>query len=198
MTEANGHALGARPIENERDALTATLSRPAFVAAVAAYSERASADGEAFGLCVVDLDHFKNINLSHGPACGDDALRDIARRLVRTNSPGIEDSTELVVGRYDGNAFGVLVQTSALDTLTAAAHALHESVSAAPSVTGYSYSASVGGVLARIGEDVGSVLVRAEQALYLAKQFGRNRVEIGASPVPLRAGGDVVTLKRSA
>ncbi len=198
MTETTGHALGAVPKQSERDALTATLSRPAFVAKVATYAERASRDGEAFGLCLVDLDHFKNINLSHGPVCGDDALRDIARRLVRTNLPGFEESGELVVGRYDGNAFAVLVETSSLSTLEAVAHALHKSVGDGPSVTGTCLSASVGGVLARIGEDAGSLLTRAEQALYMAKQFGRDRVEVGASPVPLRARGVVLPIKRSA
>ena len=198
MTEISGPAPGAAPTDNERDALTATLSRQAFVASVSAHAERASRDGETFGLCLVDLDRFKNINLSHGPACGDDALRDIARRLVRTNLPGVDAPTEPVVGRYDGNAFCVLVTTGSLKTLEAAAHALHEAVGGAPSVLGSSLSASVGGVLARIGEEAGSVLVRAEQALYLAKQFGRDRVEISTSPVPLRAAGDVLPLKRSA
>ena len=165
MIDTPGRAHGVGPSENERDALTATLSRPAFVAVVAARAERTSRDAETFGLCLVDLDHFKKINLSHGPTCGDDALRDIANRLVRTNPP-LEDSTsELVVGRYDGDAFGVLIDTSSLETLEAVAHVLHESVGATPSVTGSILSASVGGVVARIGEDAGSVLVRAEQAL---------------------------------
>lgn len=198
MIKTPGRAHGAGPQENERDTLTATLSRPAFVAEVTARAERTSRDAETFGLCLVDLDHFKNVNLSHGPTCGDDALRDIARRLVRTNLPGEDSKGEHIVGRYDGDAFGVLIDTSSLETLEAAAHALHESVGGTPSVTGSILSASVGGVIARIGEDAGSVLVRTEQALYLAKQFGRNCVEIGAGPVPLRAGGDVLALKRSA
>jgi diguanylate cyclase (GGDEF)-like protein len=198
VIETPGRALGAGLSENERDTLTAMLSRPAFFVEVAAHAERAFRDGRTFGLCLVDLDHFKNINLSHGPACGDDALRDIARRLVRTNLPGVEASTADVVGRYDGNAFGVLVETGSSKALEAAAHALHEAVSGEPSVTGSCLSASVGGVLARIGEDAASVLVRAEQAVYLAKQFGRNRVEIGKSPLPLRASGNVLPLKRSA
>ncbi|NIW23319.1 MAG: diguanylate cyclase [Gammaproteobacteria bacterium] len=198
MTATNELAPGAGSKDNERDALTATLSRPAFVAELGARAEQASQDAETFGLCLVDLDQFKNINLSHGPACGDDALRDVARRLVRTSLPGIEETTERVVGRYDGNAFAVLVETAVLKTLVAAAHVLHESVGNTPSASGASLSASVGGVLARIGEDTDSVLVRAEQALYLAKQFGRNRVEIGRSPVPMRVTGDVLPLKRSA
>ncbi|MDH3418537.1 MAG: GGDEF domain-containing protein [Gammaproteobacteria bacterium] len=198
MTESTGRAPDAGPTDNEHDALTATLSRQAFVTRVAAYAERSLDDGTAFGVCLVDLDHFKNINLSHGPACGDDALRDIARRLVRTNFPELEEPTERIIGRYDGNAFGVLVATGCLEKLVAAAHTLHESVGDASSVTGSRLSASVGAVLARIGEDAGSVLVRAEQALYLAKQFGRDRVEIGRSPVPLRTSGDVLALRRSA
>lgn len=198
MIETNGRVPGTGSTDDERDALTATLSRPAFVAKVATHGERALRNAETFGLCLVDLDHFKNINLSHGPARGDDALRDVARRLVRTNFPGSEKSGERIVGRYDGDAFAVLVETSSLSKLEAMAHALHESVVDGPSVTGACLSASVGGVLARIGEDAASVLVRAEQALYLAKQFGRNRIEIGKSPEPLRASGDVVPLKRSA
>jgi len=198
VTELPGRASNAGPTDNELDALTATLSRQAFVTRVAAHAEGTSADGTAFGVCLVDMDHFKNINLSHGPACGDDALRDIARRLVRTNCPGLAQAAERIIGRYDGNAFGVLVEAGCLDTLVAAAHALHESVGNASSVTGSRLSASVGAVLARIGEDAGSVLMRAEQALYLAKQFGRDRVEVGRSPVPLRAGGDVLALRRSA
>ena len=198
MTESTGRAPEAGPTDNEHDALTATLSRQAFVTRVAAHAERTLGDGTAFGVCLVDLDHFKNINLSHGPACGDDALREIARRLVRTNLPELAKPTERIIGRYDGNAFGVLVETGTLETLVAAAHALHESVGDASSVTGSRLSASVGAVLARIGEDAGSVLVRAEQALYLAKQFGRDRVEVGRSPVPLRTSGDVLVLRRSA
>lgn len=198
VTRTSGHAPDARPTYNERDALTATLSRQAFVAKVAEHAERSLGDGTAFGVCLVDLDHFKNINLSHGPACGDDALRDVARRLVRTNLSGLEEPTERVIGRYDGNAFGVLVDTGSMESLVAAAHTLHQSVGDASSVTGSCLSASVGAVLARIGEHAGSVLVRAEQALYLAKQFGRDRVEVGRSPVPLRTTADVLVLRRSA
>ena len=60
-----------------------------------ARAEGAARDGATFGLCLVALDHFKNINLSHGPVRGDDALRDIARRLVRTTLAGVEPSDEL-------------------------------------------------------------------------------------------------------
>ncbi len=198
MTESSGRTLEQRPTDCERDELTATLSRQAFVVRLTARAERALRDGCGFGLCVVDLDHFKNINLSHGPTCGDDALRDIAQRLVRTTSAVPHSGAEAIIGRYDGNAFAVLVETESPQELAAGAEALRQAVGGMRSPTAGGLSASVGAVLARIGEPVDALLVRAEQALYLAKQFGRNRVEIGRSPTPMRADRNVLALRRSA
>lgn len=161
-------------------------------------AEQALSDGTSFGLCIVDVDHFKNINLSHGPTCGDDALRDIAERLVRTTSTDLGGSSEAIIGRYDGNAFAVLVESDSPPQLAGVAEALRQAVGSEPVLLGRRLSASVGAVLARIGEPVDALLVRAEQTLYLAKQFGRDRVEIGKSPAPLRAGNRVIALRRSA
>jgi diguanylate cyclase (GGDEF)-like protein len=198
VTDFSEPALEQRRPDNERDELTATLSRQAFVLRLAARVERALRERAVFGLCVLDLDHFKNINLSHGPTCGDDALRDIAQRLVRTISGAVDGESEATVARYDGNAFAVLIETDSPQELCTAAEALREAVAAEGSPTGSGLSASVGAVLARIGEPVDALLVRAEQTLYLAKQFGRNRVEIGNSPTPLRDSSSVVALRRSA
>jgi diguanylate cyclase (GGDEF)-like protein len=198
VAQSNEQALDRRPNDSERDELTATLSRRAFVAKLCLRAERALRDCAGFGLCVVDLDHFKNINLSHGPTCGDDALRAVAERLVRTISIGLQHGAEPVVARYDGNAFAVLIETTSLQGLGAAAEALRQAVTAEGTPLGACLSASVGAVLARIGEPVDALLVRAEQTLYLAKQFGRGRVEIGRTPAPLRAGGSVLALRRSA
>jgi predicted signal transduction protein with EAL and GGDEF domain len=59
-------------------------------------------------------------------------------------------------------------------------------------------SASIGVAHTRIGEAAEALLMRAEQALYLAKQFGRNRVEISNSAAPLRVDGAVIPMRRSA
>ena len=198
MTESSGRALEQRPIDSERDELTATLSRQAFVVKLTARTERALREGSGFGLCVVDLDHFKNINLSHGPTCGDDALRDIAQRLVRTTSAVPDGGSGAIIARYDGNAFAVLIETESPLALAAGAEALRQAVGDTRSPTGGSLSASVGAVLARIGEPVDALLVRAEQTLYLAKQFGRDRVEIGRSPTPVGVDRSVLALRRSA
>jgi diguanylate cyclase (GGDEF)-like protein len=172
------------------------LSRRAFVTALEARAARALSERAIFGLCIVDVDHFKNINLSHGPSCGDGALRDIAQRLVRTTS---DDAAETrVVGRYDGDAFAVLVDADTPETLARAAESMRRAVAAQTSQERGAMSASVGAVLARLGESADALLVRAEQTLYLAKQFGRDRVEIGRSPAPLRAEAPVTAMRRIA
>jgi len=195
VTELQGRAQEAR--DGERDDLTATLSRPAFIAALRERAALACRAGRSFGLCIVDLDHFKNINLSHGPTCGDDALRDVAQRLVRTIASNADDGVARV-GRYDGSAFAAIVEAESAAELEAAAELLRLAVETERSTDALRLSASVGAVLARIGEPADVLLVRAEQTLHLAKQFGRNRVEIGRSPAALRDSSAPVAFRRSA
>jgi PleD family two-component response regulator len=59
-------------------------------------------------------------------------------------------------------------------------------------------SASAGAAIARLGEPPDEVLLRAEQALYLAKQLGRDRLELSPSPASRRGPAKVVSLQRSA
>lgn len=192
MTELPGGEPCGRSSASECDELTRIPSRIAVVASITARAERGLVEGAAFGLCLVDLDHFKKINLSHGPTCGDDVLRNVAQRLVRTTCGSLSSDSELLVGRYDGDAFAVLVECQSLRALTNTAAALHRTVSLLSLPTGARLSASVGAVQARVGETAEALLVRAEQALYLAKQFGRDRIEIGSAPIPLGAGGTVL------
>jgi diguanylate cyclase (GGDEF)-like protein len=198
MTDVSEGASAKRSTASERDALTGLPVRSAFVTRLTARAERALLESTPFGLCIVDFDHFKKINLSHGPTCGDAVLRDVAQRLVRTITAVLPDGAEPLVGRYDGNAFAVLVESQSPQELAAAAEALRHAVMTTAPPTGSRITASVGAVQTRIGEGTDALLVRAEQALYLAKQFGRDRVEIGRTPTPLRADGTVLSLRRSA
>jgi len=198
MTDDSEGARAKRSTASERDALTGLPVRSAFVTGLTARAQRALLESTPFGLCIVDFDQFKKINLSHGPTCGDAVLRDVAQRLVRTIAAVLPDDAEPLVGRYDGNAFAVLVESQSPQELAAAAEALRHAVMTTALPTGSRITASVGAVQARIGEGTDALLVRAEQALYLAKQFGRDRVEIGRTPTPLRADGTVLPLRRSA
>lgn len=160
--------------------------------------ERAVRDAEPFGVCLVDLDRFKNINLSHGPSRGDDVLSDVAARLVRTTSEISGVGAEPVIARYDGNAFALLVETLSARQLETVAEGLRSAVSAGAPDDAFSLSASVGAAMARIGDDADALLLRAEQALFLAKQSGRDRVEVAVGPEPRPAEPIVLSLHRRA
>jgi diguanylate cyclase len=146
-----------------------------------------------FGVAIVDLDEFKKFNLSHGLTCGDAALRGVAEQLVRTRSARRAD-----IARYDGDAFAILLECSSSRELADSAEALHRAVANFRTSENLRVSASIGVAHTRIGEAAEALLMRAEQALYLAKQFGRNRVEISNSAAPLRVDGAVIPMRRSA
>jgi diguanylate cyclase (GGDEF)-like protein len=198
VTHSTGLASHARAHNDERDALTQTLLRPAFVSHLRTRLEQAARDAEPFGLCLIDLDRFKNINLSHGPSRGDDVLSEVAARLVRTTNaiPGV--AAEPIIARYDGNAFALLVETLSARQLTEVAEHLRSTVSTGAPRDAVSLSASVGAALARIGEGADALLLRAEQALFLAKQSGRDRVEVAVGPERRRAEPIVLSLRHRA
>ncbi|HSG66942.1 MAG TPA: GGDEF domain-containing protein, partial [Gammaproteobacteria bacterium] len=142
MTEVSDGALGKRFSASECDALTGLPGRSAFATQLTARAERALLEGTPFGLCIVDFDHFRKINLSHGPTCGDAVLRDVAQRLVRTITAVRPNDAETLVARYDGNAFAVLVESRTPQQLGAAAEALRHAVVTSVLPTGGRITAS--------------------------------------------------------
>jgi len=190
-TAARGILTSLR--QSDVDPITRLMGRQAFIACLEDRVARARREVVRFGVAIVDLDEFKKFNLSHGLTCGDAALRGVAEQLVRTNSTPRADAA-----RYDGNAFAMLLESASAEELSRSAHALHGAVAKFRTTEGLALSASIGVAHARIGETAEAILMRAEQTLYLAKQFGRNRVEISASAAPLRVDGSVVALRRSA
>ncbi|SFC49374.1 diguanylate cyclase (GGDEF) domain-containing protein [Nocardioides terrae] len=120
-------------------------------------------DGGALSLLVVDLDHFKRYNDAHGHLGGDLLLVEFATAL-RTLVDG-----HGLVARWGGEEFVVILPGSD----DGSAHALAQQVMAA--VPG-AETCSIGAATRRTGEDVTSVLARADAALYRAKADGRSRV----------------------
>lgn len=95
-----GRELDAALTEQERlatrDQLTTLCNRRYFGEALARAVRRAAHDGSAFGLLVLDLDHFKTVDDVHGHQAGDDVLRQAAARLALTVRPSD------VLARYGG------------------------------------------------------------------------------------------------
>jgi diguanylate cyclase (GGDEF)-like protein len=126
---------------------------------------------------MVDIDHFKSINDRYGHAVGDEAIREVARRL----SACLRERD--VICRYGGEEFAVLLVDASPEEAERVAHRLHAAVAATPLMTvdgPVPMTVSVG--LARppdVARDVQVLLGQADEALYAAKGAGRNRVVTG-------------------
>jgi two-component system cell cycle response regulator len=154
-----------------RDELTGLYNRREFQRRRGLEEEQARQEGGAFALIMLDLDHFKRVNDEHGHAAGDEVLREAARRL----GVAVRDQT---VGRIGGDEFAVLLPGATPAQARACAERLRAAIAAAPVPVGgaaISVTASVG--VAVLAENGGDLLAAADQALYRAKEAGRNRVD---------------------
>ncbi len=143
--------------------------------------ERESARGNRFSLCLLDIDFFKRINDTWGHSAGDAVLRTFAQTVQNQVRP---DDT---FGRYGGEEFLLMLP----DTLAPGAAVLADRVRLAieqmrcaelgPSIV---MTVSIGVAEFCPGEAVSAAIGRADEALYLAKSAGRNRVACYGDSMP--------------
>jgi diguanylate cyclase (GGDEF)-like protein len=164
------------------DALTLTLTRPAFLTELGEQAELAERSGSAFCLLLIDVDHLQNINDCHGTAAGDDVLSGLADRCRRVVAEPAWHRSEYVFGRYDGGALMVLARPCASSQAEMLAEALRFAVAEKPLSDRISATVSIGVAQFRIGESRDEILARTERVLHVAKQFGRDRVEVAHTP----------------
>lgn len=130
-----------------------------------AFARRLRHGGDTF-LAVIDINHFKTLNDVHGHAAGDQVLVSVAHRLL--GAMRAEDT----VARIGGDEFVVVAE---IDSTPAAAEAVMGRIEAAlsdPVAYGGDFhpvQVSVGGVVATPGEDIRSLLRRADEAMYARK-----------------------------
>ncbi|MDD5387849.1 MAG: diguanylate cyclase [Gallionellaceae bacterium] len=155
------------------DPLTELLNRRGMSERIAAEISRSRREHSHIGLLLLDIDRFKEINDQHGHGQGDAALKAVAGLIHAMLRP--YDS----VARWGGDEFLVLTQASDAHDL----NTLGERIRAAIADSGHiedadgatvRLSISVGGHFANSGEDLESMLQRADKALYTAKDAGRN------------------------
>jgi diguanylate cyclase (GGDEF)-like protein len=159
------------------DHLTGSLSRHALAEGAAGLVERTRAASQALAVLMVDLDHFKQINDRHGHAGGDAVLRQashLLRALLRTDA---------LLARYGGEEFVVLVPVADVALARRVAERLRAGIE------GYEWTevlpgldtltVSVGVTLLAPEEALEAALARADEALYRAKNGGRNQVQMG-------------------
>jgi two-component system chemotaxis response regulator CheY len=175
-------ALHRRMHEDARhDAATGLANRLRLAEDLEALCGRVARYGHVYCLALFDVDNFKGVNDGAGHRTGDDALRQIAGVLQR------EIRTGDAVYRYGGEEFLVLLPEQSIESAAVAAERLRAAVErlALPHPAGgvITVSAGVAGLDDKACEPE-QVFERADQALYRAKDAGRNRVEIH------RAAGD--------
>ena len=156
-----------------RDPLTSVANRgeleTQMAMLVSEFSERNYE--EAFSIIFLDVDHFKSINDKFGHTVGDAVLIEIARLMQHETYSG-----ELV-GRYGGEEFVVLCPSTDIAQASQRAERLRIAISKTriPELKERELTASFGVAQAEPGDSVESLLRRADKALYMAKDGGRNQ-----------------------
>jgi diguanylate cyclase len=134
--------------------------------------------GNSYGVLVMDLDHFKRINDSFGHQAGDQVLVDFVELIKRSSRE--EDR----LFRFGGEEFLLLLPNTAKAGLQAAAQHLQQQLAEHLMSPGGTVTMSVGGATLRNSEHWESMLKRADQRLYRAKNAGRNCVIVDDDDVP--------------
>jgi diguanylate cyclase (GGDEF)-like protein len=158
------------------DSLTGIANRRAFLLDGEELMKRHAWDPCPAAVLVIDLDHFKSINDRFGHAIGDRVLQVFAE-AVKGNVRSCD-----LIGRLGGEEFAAVLYNISRDRALVVAERIRESFAAAAvEVDGRPVLAtvSIGVVVNQDGQlDVPDLLAQADQALYHAKERGRNRVEI--------------------
>ena len=159
------------------DALTGSLNRRAFFdAAIPAFNE-ARARGEYMSCVMVDIDYFKSFNDKFGHAVGDEVLKVVARILAG----GVR--TDDVLCRYGGEEFCIVMPRTDIAEAQRVAERLRQTVErraarAVASLQSVNVTASFGIAELADQKSCEDLIRDADQALYLAKEEGRNRVKL--------------------
>ena len=155
------------------DQLTGVLNRRGMDEAFNTEIARYRRNGESLSVALLDIDNFKSLNDQHGHAAGDAALKHLAAVVRRTVRP-----TD-IVSRMGGEEFVVILPNTSLSEAITTMSRLQRSLTKEYFLGNNQkllVTFSAGVALFREEDDVTSILLRADQAMYLAKKSGKNRV----------------------
>jgi diguanylate cyclase (GGDEF)-like protein len=158
------------------DAVTRLPNRAAFMQAINRCTAALQEAPGSFGVLMLDLDHFKQVNDTLGHQAGDAVLVATARRMA----DAVRDGD--LLARLGGDEFAILVSPCDRATLADVCERVRRSVAAAPDDERHGTTASIGAVrVAGPGITWDEIYEQADAALYRAKQAGRDRVVVGAA-----------------
>lgn len=156
------------------DPLTKLKNRAYFNQLASEAKESADLNGTSFALLIVDLDHFKRVNDTYGHAAGDQVIISMAHAMK--DSIG----TNTVVARWGGEEFVLLLHQMDKVEAANAARMLCDKLGSLDLPYAGTVTVSIGVAMYRTGERVEDLFKRCDDALYLAKHLGRNRVQFEA------------------
>jgi len=166
--------LDAAKIQLQEDALTGLYNRGTFDARLAAEIHKCKLTPYRFSLIMIDLDHFKAVNDTHGHVSGDRVLQACAEAIK-----AIVMSTDDFCARYGGEEMAIIVSDSDMDNGLRVAEAVRARIAGMEIQTGNALHIQTAsfGVAEGCDEDTPvDVIERADAALYAAKESGRNKV----------------------
>ena len=166
-----------------RDELTGVFNRRYLMETIRNEKKRSERSGSVFSICILDVDLFKQVNDTYGHLVGDSVLQSIARAAEEA----LRETDYF--GRYGGEEFALVLTATEADGALITA----ERVRLAVAALDFSHicphlkvTVSIGIADSQNMEDTTHTFKRADQALYKAKQGGRNR-SIMATPAPVTA-----------
>jgi diguanylate cyclase len=169
-----------------RDELTGMHNRRYILELLSHERERCGRTGLPFSVCMIDIDHFKQINDTLGHPAGDEVLKGYARHLMAQMRE--TDS----VGRYGGEEFLLVFAHTGLAGAAVSAERVRTRTAALklpPPAPQIPITVSIGVAEFRHGETIEETIARADRALYNAKELGRNQVALelaaGAEPAAI-------------
>ena len=155
-----------------RDSLTNTLTRRYMDEAFAAELERSRRSGQPLAFLMMDLDHFKAVNDTHGHQVGDRVLVEFAAKVQRQ----LRKSD--LLGRFGGEEFALVLPNTSREAALQVAERIR--AACVPQAGEVGCTVSIGLTLGHPENDtLDKLLARADAALYQAKNTGRNRVAVG-------------------
>jgi diguanylate cyclase (GGDEF)-like protein len=174
LLRATRHQLQHYEEKSVRDELTGLYNRRQLQSELDQAKLQADTLSVPFTICLIDIDHFKEINDNNGHLAGDTILKEFSK----TARDSIRDTD--ILGRYGGDEFMQILPDTDIkgavmhaERLRVYAHFLDfQKVLAQKNI-----SLSIGVAQYRNGEKITDLIQRADAALYQAKQLGRNRVE---------------------
>jgi two-component system, cell cycle response regulator len=156
------------------DALTGVLNRAAIRAVLRRLWDHAVREKSLVSIILCDVDRFKSVNDTYGHAVGDSVLRDVTKRILAGLRPYD------VLGRYGGEEFLIVLPGCSLDGAFSIADRIRSLVSSEASESSagpLTVTLSLGVTVTGTARNLDELITEADQALYRAKEAGRNNVQ---------------------